>query len=88
MRTFVLFLLGASLAVGSAHAADLLTPAELLERRSPANPRPLPFGEQAPRFRGVSVPWPVHCDSVIRNDFVCNDDVTGGCRELHANMRD
>jgi hypothetical protein len=53
----------------------------LLAGRTARYPRPLPVG-QAPRRSagpsGGSGAWP---DSVIRDDFVVNDDVTGGCRQ-------
>jgi len=54
----------------------------LLARRSAVCPRPLP-GYRIPErnsqgFAGTS--W-FSSDSVIRNDFVCNDDETGGCKQ-------
>ncbi len=55
----------------------------LARLKSPDNPRPLPDGFAAPRrtapFRVLPV-WPG--DSVIRPDFPCNDDTSGGGNNL------
>jgi len=54
----------------------------LLRLRSVRNPRPLPSGIR-PAYSAVSAPG-LPCfpsDSVIRSDFPCNDDVTGGCSQ-------
>jgi len=64
---------------------------EMLKERNPANPRPLP-GHKMLRNTGRSTNGRVICgyarkigrnetDSVLRNDFVCNDDITGGCQQ-------
>ncbi len=54
---------------------------QMLTERTPLNPRPLP---------GYLLPAKTTCsprfvnaenDSIIRNDFLCNDDVYGGCQQ-------
>ncbi|HDQ98673.1 MAG TPA: hypothetical protein ENN51_00075 [candidate division WOR-3 bacterium] len=54
----------------------------LLRERTPWNARPLP-GEGRPVFLRSQRGRPLSSspDSVIRDDFVCNDDVSGGCRQ-------
>ncbi|MFO7639036.1 MAG: hypothetical protein R6X14_07060 [bacterium] len=53
----------------------------LLRGRTAWQPRPLPEGQAPPR--GARTPaWRFpNADSVIKDDFVCNDDATGGCRQ-------
>ncbi len=62
---------------------------ELIEARSPENPRPLPGGATPPRFRprlpGGNLP--AGRDSVIRDDFPLNDDSSGVCRKSGPAVR-
>jgi hypothetical protein len=61
-------------------------PAELLRMRTPDNPRPLPDGRSRPPRHAPSGEgrgsWGSGADGVIKDDFVCNDDTAGGCRQL------
>jgi hypothetical protein len=63
-------------------------PNQLMRMRSPDNPRPLPSGfVQPPRRTRRSEGCGAQsggesADSVIKNDFVCNDDTAGGCQQL------
>ncbi|MBM3323022.1 hypothetical protein FJY69_06055, partial [candidate division WOR-3 bacterium] len=92
---FHLLVLGAGEADSRQHTAygarnEVSVPAEIqqmLDARSPENPRPLPVGSRPIRTgRRSHVPTPTATDTVIRDDFVCNDDVTGGCRQLNVRI--
>ncbi len=51
-----------------------------VNERTPLNPRPLP-GYLLPPKTIHSRSYNLSNDSVIRNDFLCNDDVYGGCQQ-------
>jgi hypothetical protein len=76
------------LAVALNAAAALAVPADLIRMRTPDNPRPLPNGQFAPpRHAGNCGLQIADCrmggaDSVIKSDFVCNDDTASGCSQL------
>lgn len=53
----------------------------MLKYRDPNNIRPLPFPSPL-KMRGNNVQFPRPItDSVIRSDFLCNDDTIGGCQQ-------
>jgi len=59
----------------------------LADLRTPDNPRPLPGGHLAPPrssfiIHRSSFPAPGGVDSVIKDDFPCNDDTASGCDQL------
>ncbi len=64
-----------------AEVVDQDSLSRLLAGRSAACPRPLPDREVPARNRAAGRLFPFFSDSVIRNDFVCNDDETGGARQ-------
>jgi len=76
-------------AVAVVCALALAGPADLIQLRSPENPRPLPDGHVAPprhasargerrEARGERQ----GVDGVIKDDFPCNDDAASGCKQL------
>ncbi len=58
---------------------------KMLRERSPTCPRPLPDrsipSHQAYRYPPLRLSAPSLLDSVVRDDFVCNDDDYGGARQ-------
>jgi hypothetical protein len=81
----VLCLVAGLAAAATASAPDFR---QMLRDRTPANPRPLPAGLQGPsRNSRATHAAPVPgLDSTIRDDFPCNDDVTGGCDQVAPKM--
>ncbi len=61
---------------------NFLTPERMLIERSPENPRPLPIGSLPNRSGRATYSRRDGVDSVIRTDFVCNDDTIGGCKHI------
>ncbi len=55
----------------------------LMESRTPVNPRPLPRGQAPVRNQAMRPGYgpAAGSDSVIRTDFICNDDAGGGCSQ-------
>ncbi len=77
------------LAVALAAAVTLAGPAELARMRTPENPRPLPNGQVPPprHFSAIGQKRSARgdspgVDSVIRDDFPCNEDSLSGCDQL------
>ena len=85
MRGIILTLLGTCVALaGSMTEADIQ---RLIDTRSPDNPRPLPFGQPPPKLGRLRSVRPfTSSDSVIRDDFVCNDDTAGGNSQQGASI--
>lgn len=54
---------------------------QLVNERTPSNPRPLPGYLLPAKTIGSGRYYNGSSDSVIRNDFLCNDDVDGGCKQ-------
>ncbi|MGQ9677934.1 MAG: hypothetical protein ACUVUD_01450 [bacterium] len=61
----------------------VFSPEQVVTERSSENPRPLPAVYPSNlRNRKVSYPCKEMVDSVIRTDFLCNDDTSGGCKHI------
>lgn len=61
----------------------VFSPEQVVTERSPENPRPIPaVCPLRLRNRRVSYPAKEIIDSVIRTDFLCNDDTIGGCKHI------
>ncbi len=81
IRLLVACLLLVALGPAQHRVIDADELARLLGGRTATCPRPLPFATAPVRsWTRPGVPGP-GVDSVIRDDFPCNDDVTGGCRQ-------
>ncbi|MCR4423322.1 MAG: T9SS type A sorting domain-containing protein [candidate division WOR-3 bacterium] len=80
--SLITFLLGLLLTAERTH--NLLPPERILQERTTLNPRPLPAIYSRPGKGGNrrSYYGKELVDSVIKSDFVCNDDSIGGCKHI------
>jgi hypothetical protein len=85
---FAALLTAAAALAGPGASSGEARPEQLIRMRTPDNPRPLPNGQARPKFevRSAESGCPTSesggADSVLKSDFVCNDDTTGGCSQL------